>query len=404
MTTQKKMKPEYHDYLKYLIEYSYEILKNLDISKQVSFLCLNSMLENFNTVDTNVALKMKKIHDENQQRMKEERDVVKKVFEIINQKVECMDGSVDSFKEIFVAVNMQMRLLSKQMEELKDSHYGLTRLLEEYIPMENKDDIVDDAIIRADIMKESEYYSVSIKKPPVPIVEMKESEIITHVKTDNSLKNILDEIFIEEEEEEIYEPEKEEVYDGDDHAINFMEWNYKDQEQHITMKITYPVVEGTSKEKIRTLYPLMEEMVKQITEKTAKQEDERREKMMDDFKKRSKEAQSKIMYRPREIKFSSIEDDLKERERVMNELREGLHTMAHERTDIDAFAEQFEGMNIYDGYSVSNKDEEIMRDILDMRDSEETKIVEFSIPVNNSDDEPPEPDDEDMDNGFVSIE
>lgn len=391
--TLQKMKPEYHDYLKYLIEYSYEILKNLDISKQVSFICLNSMLENFNTVDNSISEKMKKIHDKNEEDLKQQREVVKKVFELIHQKLENIDGSVDSFKELFIAVNMQMRFMSKEMEELKDSHYKLTRLLEEYIPMENKDEIVEDAITRADIMKETEYYCVSIKKPPVPTVEMKDDEIITHVKTDNSLKDILDEIFVEEEEED----EKEEMYDGDDHAINFMEWNYKDQEQHISMKIKYPIVEGMSKEKIRSLYPLMEEEVKRITEENNKKENERREKMMADFKKRSEEARERMMmYKPPQVK--SIEDDLKERERVMEELRQGLHTMAHERTDIDAFAEQFEEMNIYDEYSTANKEAEILEDILDME--EETKTVMISIPDN----EPLEPDDEDMDNGFVPNE
>jgi hypothetical protein len=387
----QKMKPEYHDYLKYLIEYSYEILKNLDISKQVSFLCLNSMLENFNTTDNAVSEKMKKIHDKNEEDLKQQREVVKKVFEMINQKLENIDGSVDSFKELFIAVNMQMRFMSKEMEELKDSHYKLTRLLEEYIPMENKDEVVGDAITRADIMKETEYYCVSIKKPPVPIVEMKSDEIITHVKTDNSLKNILDEIFIEEEDE------KEEIYDGDDHAINFMEWNYKDQEQHIRMKISYPIVEGMSKEKIRSLYSIMEEQVKRITEENNKKEDERREKMIADFKRRSEEVRERMMmHKPPQVK--SIEDDLKERERVMEELRQGLHTMAHERTDIDAFAEQIEGMNIYDGYSTANKEVDILEDILDME--EETKTVMISIP----NDEPPEPDDEDMNKGFLPIE
>jgi hypothetical protein len=385
----QKMKPEYHDYLKYLIEYSYEILKNLDISKQVSFICLNGMLDHFNTVDTTTAEKMKVIHERHQEQMKGQREVVRKIFETMGSKMESIDGSVDSFKELFMVVNMQMRYMAKEMEEMKDSHYLLLRILEEYVPIDKKNDVIEEALMRAEEMRDSEYYSISIKKPPVPTIEMKEDEIITHVRTDNPLRNILDEIFVEEEEEE--KPKKEEeVYDGDDHAINFMEWNYKDQEQHVSMKITYPVVEGMSKEKIRLLYSIMEEEVKRNTEEKKKKDDEHREKMMEDFKKRSEEARMRMLNRIPVV--SSIEDDLKERERVMEQLRQGLPA----EQQIEVFARQFEDMSIQDIYS-PQQEADILHDILDMEDTPEVKKVSMTLP---NDDEPPEPDVGDMDKGF----
>jgi hypothetical protein len=356
------MSKEYHTVLKYIVEYNYEILKNLDISKQIAFLSLNSMIQYLNKQYPDLSERLKEMNEQQDEEIKKERELTRKIFDIIGGNLMALNegSSVDDFKRVFNSVCLQLKNTASEVEKLKDSHYKMMRLMEWYVPVEDKDDALTDMLENIEMMRDNEYHVLHIKKPPVPKVEMTDGETSVHIHTDNSLKTILEEIFIDEDEDEFKEETQkesanEEVYDNNEHAINFMEWNYKDQEQHISMKIDFIEIPPTPLEKIQAVYDALEEQLKQSIQETIKREHEEREKIMEKFRKLS-EGKRKI-YNP------NIDDEL---------------------NDV------FGGMSLT---PQSDATAQVLEEIIPL----ETRHIQYSV-LEPEEDEPPEPDEADMSN------
>ena len=282
------MNEELKSTFRYIVEYEYEILKNTEITNKLAMLSLNSMTELLQKQYPDAGQKIvelnKQLEDENLKR----REIVKQLYERMGTSIDQINDKtpINDIKRLLHMIKFHMKNNSIKMESIKENHYKMMKLMEWYVPQEDRQQQTEEMMASVKEMTDREYYVIHVKKPPVPKVKILDESIETHIYTDNPLKDTLQTIYSEPsnddepDEEEDLEREVESLYaplekitiddkkmDDLDHAIEFVDWNYKSQDEHISMTIDYTMTEEeiNPTETISKIYGRMDELVKERT-------------------------------------------------------------------------------------------------------------------------------------------